>query len=126
MIFIIFIVLGSIGIGSTLYLSSGKILAAEYGDHASNPWYAFHPENFESGLILYIRKWLRALLKTILFWLIIQYRTLTERITIKDQVKKRVRKFLYDHDQNSVHHPSDFWNRVRNSKKKPLEPSDEI
>lgn len=102
----------------TLALSKAKVSAAEFGDASEHPWYALHPENFESGLTSQIRKALRNLLRLVLIWMIRQYRVLSEKVTIKSAVKRHVRKFLYDHEENGQRHPSEFWNRVRHPKRK--------
>ncbi len=117
MIFIILIVLGLLGMGITLYVSNGAVLAKEYGTEGQEPWYVLHPENFESGLSSQVRTLTRKILKVMLLWMIEQYRKLSEKITVKQVVKARIRNFLYEHDKNAPRQPSEFWTKVRHPKK---------
>lgn len=111
MISIILIVIGILGIGVTLWMSHPKLYhdAVPEGD----PWYVLHPENFESGLIQSARNWLRSLIKILLIAMIGIYRKLSEKITVKQVLKKKIRGFLYEHANQGVRNPSEFWNKVR-------------
>lgn len=117
MIYIILIVLGLVGISTTLWISHPK------WSHTHTPsgdaWYILHPENFESGVIQYARSLLRAWIKWLLIWMIHWYRRLSEKVTVKQVLKKKIRGFLYEHTHDSIRHPSEFWNKVRKSEKKP-------
>lgn len=109
MAFIILIIVGAAGMAGTLYLSSG--ISREPA--GSEPWYALHPENLESGLTRSVRTWIRGLLRTALIWMIRRYRQWSEKITVKQVLKQRVRQFLYEHEPGGSRHPSEFWNKVK-------------
>lgn len=113
MIFIILVIVGSMGVLGTLYLSSG----IPSQDQAVSPWYTLHPENFQTGLTQAVRIWIKNLLKVALIWMIRKYRTISEKVTVKQVLKQKVRKFLYEHEPGTVRHPSEFWNKVRKQKK---------
>lgn len=111
MIFIILITVGLLGIIGTLWLSHPSFYHRE--QPSTEPWYVLHPENFESGLVEEIRKLIRNLLKWVLIRMIALYKALSERITVKQVLKKRIRAFLYEHRTGDDRKPSDFWNKVR-------------
>lgn len=111
MLYIILIIIGTVGALTTLWLSHPKIALRE--TPAGDPWYILHPENFESGVIQHIRKTARAILKLVLIWMIAAYRKLSEKITVKQVLKKKIRGFLYEHSHDSARQPSEFWNKVR-------------
>lgn len=111
MIFAILIGVGLIGISLTLWVSHPKLYSAE--PLTQEPWYILHPENFESGLIEEMRKVFRNLLKWILIHLIALYRQISEKVTVKQVLKKRIRAFLYEHRNGDERNPSEFWHKVR-------------
>lgn len=117
MIYIILIVLGLLGISTTLWISHPR------WSHPTPPsgdaWYILHPENFESGVIQYFRSLLRTSIKWLLIWMIHWYRKLSEKVTVKQVLKKKIRGFLYEHSHDSNRNPSEFWNKVRKTEKKP-------
>ena len=115
MLYIILIIIGTAGALTTLWLSHPKIALRE--TPTGDPWYILHPENFESGVIQHIRSIARTALKWILIWLIAAYRKLSEKITVKQVLKKKIRGFLYEHSHDSIRHPSEFLNKIRHPSK---------
>lgn len=111
MIFAILIGVGFIGIALTLWVSHPKMYYER--PLSEEPWYVLHPENFESGLIEELRRWFRELLKWVLIRMIALYRALSEKVTVKQMLKKRIRAFLYEHRNGEERNPSPFWNKVR-------------
>lgn len=111
MIFAILIGVGLIGIGLTLWVSHPEIHSAE--PPTKEPWFILHPENFESGPIEEFRKFFRKILKWILVRLITLYRRVSEKVTVKQVLKKRIRAFLYEHRSEDERNPSEFWHKVR-------------
>lgn len=111
MIFAILIAVGLLGVALTLWVTHPKV----YSDLSptGEPWYVLHPENFESGIIEEFRKLFKNILKWILIRLIGLYRNLSEKITVKQMLKKRIRAFLYEHRQHNERNPSEFWHKVR-------------
>jgi hypothetical protein len=127
MFYTILIIIGALGIIGTLWINHPKLHDLELSEE--DPWYVLHPENFESGITYRIRMMVRAFLKWLLIKMIYAYRKISEQITVKETLKKKVRNFLYEHAQEGVRRPSPFWNKVRhpssheNQKKIPLEKS---
>lgn len=115
MIYIILAVVGSIGIALTLWLDHPRLRAVD--TYEGDPWYVFHPENFESGVIQYARSIIRFWLKRMLIALIALYRIVSQKITIQQTVKKSIRAFLYEHTHDGIRKPSEFWEKVRKAKK---------
>ena len=117
MIFIILIVIGVLGMIGTLSVSSGSLRYKEHPVAKGSEWFSVNPEVLESRLGAKIREETRGLIKIILIWLIKQYRDLSQKITVKQTVKKKIRAFLYDHDPDGKLNPSEFWNQVRHPQK---------
>ncbi len=112
------IILGSLGVLGTIWLSSGfksKTTTISRGSE----WFSISPEVLESKLSVRFQEKLRAFLKIVLIWMIALYRRLSKEITVKQVLKKKVRAFLYDHTPEGVRHPSEFWHKVRHADKKP-------
>ena len=117
MIFIVLVIVGIIGMIGTIWLSSASLRYAENPIEPGSEWFSLSPETIEQTISAKFRQEFRAFLKIVLIWLIAIYRKLSEKITIKQTVKKHVRGFLYDHSADGVRHPSEFWNKVRKSDK---------
>ena len=115
MIYSLLIIVGLLGILGTLWISHPRLHSAE--QPSGDPWYVLHPENFESGVIEQLRTLTRAVIKWILIWMISIYRKLSEQITVKEVLKKKIRGFLYEHTHDSIRHPSEFWNKVKKQPK---------
>ena len=114
MIYTILIVIGALGILGTLWISHPKLYAPETPE--GDAWYVLHPENFESGITYRARMILRSIVKWLLIKLIEAYRKISERVTVKETLKKKVREFLYEHSHDTVRRPSEFWSKVRKPK----------
>jgi len=117
MVFIILIVLGIIGLIGTLWFSAGSLRYVENPVAQGSEWYSVSPDVLESKLGLKIREELRKVLKVVLIWLIKIYRDMSQKITLKETVKKQVRAFLYEHKPDGERNPSEFWDRVRHPTK---------
>jgi len=115
MVFIILIVIGIIGIASTLWLSNARLRAAEFPVEPGHEWFSVPTDVFETSLVIAIKKRLRSMLKIILIWLLNLYRKISREIKIKQVVKQKVRAFLSDHDHNHPHTPSEFIKTVKES-----------
>ncbi len=113
MVFIILIVIGIIGIASTLWLSNARLRAAEFPVEPGHEWFSVPTDVFETSLVIAIKKRLRSMLKIILIWLLNLYRKISREIKIKQVVKQKVRAFLSDHDHNHPHTPSEFLKTVK-------------
>jgi hypothetical protein len=100
-----------VGISTTLWMSHSRF--AHTKTPQGDPWYVLHPENFESGVIQYMQALARTWLKWFLIWTIHFYRKLSEKVTVKQVLKKKIRGFLYEHTHDTIRHPSEFWNKVR-------------
>ncbi len=111
MIFAILIAVGLVGVLFTLWINHPRVYTPL--PPTGEPWFVLHPENFESGIIEELRKLFRNMLKWILIRLIALYRDLSEKITVKQMLKKRIRAFLYEHRQHNERNPSEFWHKVR-------------
>lgn len=124
MIFVILIVLGIVGMVLTIWISSASLRyienpAVAHGDE----WFITSPEKIESAITLQIQKGFRNLVKVILIWLLAVYRDMSQKVTVKQTLKKKIRAFLYDHTPHGVRHPSEFWHLVRHHEtKKPPAP----
>ena len=113
MIYCILIVVGALGIAGTLWTSHPRFQMQDVPE--GDAWYVLHPENFESGIVQRIRAIARGILKVTLIWMIAAYRKLSERITVKQTLKRKIRGFLYEHSNDGARHPSEFWNKVRST-----------
>lgn len=114
MIYTILIIVGALGILGTLWTSHPKLYAEE--TPSGDAWYVLHPENFESGITHRARALLRSAVKWLLIRLIQLYRRISEKVTVKETLKKKIREFLYEHSNDTVRKPSEFWNKVRKPK----------
>jgi hypothetical protein len=117
MIFIVLVIVGVLGMIGTIWLSSASLRYAENPIEPGSEWFSLSPETIEQTVSAKIRQEFRKLLKVVLIWMIALYRRVSEKITIKQTVKKHVRGFLYDHTPDGIRHPSEFWHKVRKSDK---------
>ena len=118
MIFIVLIALGIVGTIGTIWLSSASLRYLENPIPSGNEWFSVSPEKMESMIGMKIRQESRKVLKIVLIWLIGIYRKISQKITLKQTVKKHVRGILYDHAPEGVRHPSEFWNQVKSTTKR--------
>ncbi len=112
------IILGSLGIFGTIWISSASIKSRETTIPRGTEWFSISPEVVESELSMRIQEKFKNFLKIILIWMIALYRKVSREVTVKKVLKKKVREFLYDHTPEGVRHPSEFWHRVRHTEKK--------
>lgn len=117
-------IIGIVGITGTLWISSGIIRSQEFPITPGSEWFRFNPEHFQLGFRSYFQNHFRSILKRVLILLIALYRKIAQKITLKQVIKKRVREFLYEHNQHHEGSPSDFWSKVRTSKKRLQKPLD--
>lgn len=116
MIFVILIIIGFIGIVGTLWLSSAKARTTE-GSITGPAWYSLSPGQIESAASAAVQSRFRELLRILLHWMIGQYRNVSKKITVKQEVKKRVRAFLYEHREGGARNPSAMWGQLQNRSK---------
>lgn len=123
MIFVILVVAGAVGIIGTLWISSGSLRYAENQIARGNEWFIITPEKIESVVTNAARSKFREILKIILKWAIKKYRETTRDVQIRQEIKKRVRAFLYDHHVDGSHkQPSAVWKQLQHTHNKPIDP----
>lgn len=115
MIFIILAAVGMIGVVATVWLSSASLRYAERPVAPGTEWFSMSPEKIESAVAMAVQTRFREVLKVILKWAIRQYRETSKKITVKQEIKKRVRAFLYDHNRTGSRNPSAMWGQLKNS-----------
>lgn len=115
MIFIILLVLGLIGMIAAIWLSSASLRYVEHPVTPGTEWFAVSPERIEAAIAAAVQTRFREVLKVILKWAIRQYRETSKKITIKQEIKKRVRSFLYEHKHDGSRNPSAVWNQLKSS-----------
>lgn len=110
MIFIICIVIGILGIVGTLWLAQKPQSIAL---PTKKSWVIIHPDVWESHISQYFVETFREAFKELLIWMLVQYRKIARRITVKQVVKKRIRNFLAEPKPEVPTEPSEFWNNVK-------------